>query len=251
MKRNLLIAIGMGVMLALATGCSVYHPQAVDIPLINHRGETRVDISGSLSTAYLPDAVGINMTASHGVSDWIAVQGHANYGGDNAYGQIASGVYRPIGRNFVLEGYAGIGFGGAWHDGGTLRGESPDDSTTTRGSTYAVRGRYTLPFVQVNLGWRDLTSAHIGIAFGMKVGRFLPQIRYSEYDPAGYPIADREELYATPDMLFEPQLQFNIGTHRVKYNLRAGLAILPNLFENAGHAYNDILTISTGLTFNL
>ena len=52
-------------------------------------------------------------------------------------------------------------------------------------------------------------------------------------------------------MLFEPQLQFNIGTHRVKYNLRAGLAILPNLFENAGHAYNDILTISTGLTFNL
>ena len=85
MKKIVLFA---GLLLTL-TGCSIYHPQAVDIPLINHEGDTRVDASVALSYWIIPSTFTMNTTVSHGFNGWLAGQVHANFGGNNYYLQAA------------------------------------------------------------------------------------------------------------------------------------------------------------------
>ena len=87
----------------LATGCSIYHPQAVDIPLIDHKGDVRVDVSAAMSAMVVPDVVTMNTTVSYGFTDWLAGQAHINYGGDNYYAQVAPGAYYPLGEHGLLE----------------------------------------------------------------------------------------------------------------------------------------------------
>ena len=55
----------------MVTSCTVYHPQAVDIPLINHSGDTRIDASVGASMWATLDAINLNATASHGFNDWL------------------------------------------------------------------------------------------------------------------------------------------------------------------------------------
>ena len=57
MKRikSALIAALVGLTFA---SCSIYHPQSVDIPLINHAGDTRVDAAVGVSAfLMLPDVL--------------------------------------------------------------------------------------------------------------------------------------------------------------------------------------------------
>ena len=108
-------------LLPLLASCSIYHPQAVDMPLINHAGDVRVDANLSMSAWLVPDATNLNLTGSVGITDALAGQLHVNYGGDNAYVQAAPGIYFPVGENFVVETYAGFGYGGAFGGFGAFR----------------------------------------------------------------------------------------------------------------------------------
>lgn len=226
-------------------GCSIYHPQAVDIPLINHAGDARVDVAAGVSTWIFPDVVTFGGTVSYGVTDWLAVQGHVNYGGENIYVQAAPGAYLTMGEHGVLEGYAGFGFGSSWHDGHT----SGSDADTS--AYYAYSGHFNLPFVQANIGLRDLGAAHIDLAFGLKGGAYMPDFRYDRYNADGELLPDRSVSYRNTNLLLEPQLQFRIGGERVKYSLRLSFAWLSNLMQNGGERFtSDFFTISNGLTFS-
>lgn len=233
--------------LALSLGaCSVYHPQAVDIPLINHAGDTRLDVAAGVSTWLLPDVVTFGGTVSYGVTDWLAVQGHVNYGGENIYFQAAPGAYLPLGEHGVLEGYVGYGVGSSWHDGSTT-GSDPD----TASAYYAYSGHFSLPFLQANIGLHDLGRAHIDLAFGLKGGAYMPDFRYDRYTAEGEPISSSAVTYSSPNLLVEPQLQFRIGGEQVKYCLRLSFSWLSDLTRNGGERFTaDFFTISNGLTFS-
>lgn len=223
--------------------CSIYHPQTVDIPLINHAGDTRVDVAAGISTWLLPDVVTFGGTVSYGVTDWLALQGHINYGGDNIYVQAAPGAYLPLGEHGVLEGYVGYGVGSSWREA--------NESDTSGSGTYAYSGHFTLPFGQANIGWHNLGRAHIDLAFGLKGGAYLPDFQYNRYDADGVLIPSSCSHYSTPNLLLEPQLQFRIGGERVKYCLRISMAFLSDINRNGGeHFTADFLTISNGLTFS-
>ena len=241
---------------AAFTACSVYHPQAVDIPLIQQQGENHLDIAASISTGPLPDAININATYSRGLTDHLAFQVHANCGTNNAYGQLATGLYQPIGQHFVVEGYCGIGYGSSWHSG-NLRpyGDEPYDDTLSAPSTplpytYRLGGSYLIPFAQLNLGWRNLTPANLSIAFGMKIGRFLPNLYFQPYDEFEHSILDQRVGYTQPDILFEPQLQLRFGSHRLQHTLRAGVCVLNNMYSNSDYFYSDVITFSASLTYH-
>ena len=235
--------------LVMATGCSIYHPQAVDIPLINHAGDMRVDASMAVSTWLLPDVVTGNFTLSYGVNDWLAGQVHVNYGGENFYFQMAPGAYLPLGENGLLEGYAGIGLGGAWR-----KQAQPSVSDTTSHHTYDYAGRFSVPFGQVNIGWHDLGAAHIDLALGLKAGVYSPQFRYREFDADGNLLPSEGASYSTPSFLFEPQFVFRIGGESVKFCLRGSFAWLSDLEGNntsgtSTHFTADLFTLSAGVNF--
>lgn len=245
--RRINLALSATLLLTL-TGCSIYHPQAVDIPLINHAGDGRIDAAVGVSAFVLPDVVTFGGTVSYGFNDWFAGQAHLNYGGDNIYGQLAPGAYLPLGAKSVLEGYVGLGAGSSWRNPTDMT-DLPDTATAT--GTYGYTGGYLLPFAQANIGWHDLTRAHIDLALGLKAGAFCPDFRYERFDENGNHMPEYDEFYRTANMLFEPQLQFRIGGQYVKYCLRVSLAFLSDVKNGGGGRFTyDYLTISNGLTFN-
>lgn len=229
--------------LLMLAGCSVYHPQAVDIPLINHAGDGRIDASVGMSTFILPDAVTINATVSYGLNSWLAGQVHFNHGGDNYYGQIAPGFYHPLGAKSVVECYAGFGYGGA------SRENIDPDNSSNASNKYSFEGHYRLPFVQGNIGWHDLTGARFDLAFGLKVGGFLPDYNYHEFDNNGDEIPAERLDYTTTNLLVEPQVVLRVGSPKLKFNVKAGYAWLSDMKDSPYKFIYDNLTISTGLTF--
>ncbi len=240
MKRTLVI---IGAALVMAS-CSIYHPQTVDIPLLEAPGETRVDAAAGVSTfLFMPTAVTVGATATHSFGRWLGGQVHANYGGENYYLQAAPGAYWAPGDHFRMEGYLGVGYGGANYK------STASDSTS---SSYEYNGTFTLPYMQLNLGWR-----HVGpfeFALGLKFGAFLPDYTYIKHNESG----DVPSHYTTANALFEPQLQVRVGSERVKYTLRmsvVGLSDLNNSNTNnsnsdGSHFIYSQFTLSNGVVFS-
>ena len=229
--------------------CTVYHPQAVDIPLINHAGDTRIDASVSMSMWVIPDAFNVNATVSHGFNDWFTGQAHINYGGDNYYAQVAPGYYLPLGTNSVLEVYAGYGFGGVDRTDDD-DAKNYDDGTSRKSSDFS--GRYHLPFVQANIGWHDLLSSRFDIGFGLKAGAFMPDYEYHAYDANGDEILSRREVYNTANFLVEPQMMLRFGGEKMRVSVKLGMAVLSDwMNDDASGMIYDFLTGSVGLTFTL
>ena len=88
---------------ATLSSCSIYHPQAVDIPLIDHAGDSRIDAAASISNTDMA----FNSTYTYGFTDCLAGQVHFNVSDHMICGQLAGGAYKTIGNNGVLEGYLG------------------------------------------------------------------------------------------------------------------------------------------------
>lgn len=245
MKRNVHSVFLLSLMAILSSGCSIYHPQSVDIPLINHSGDIRVDASAAMSIFVIPSTFTLNATATYGFNDWLAGQLHANYGGTNFYVQAAPGAYKPLGEKSVLEGYAGIGFGGAWNERA-----QPESSGS---NIYAYDGTFIVPFAQANIGWHDLSAAHIDIAFGLKCGAYLPDFNYRDLDADGNTVEGSNYNYTTSNFLLEPQVMLRLGTSNVKLNLKLGFAWLSDLFNKSSSVYNfysDPLSASFGINFS-
>lgn len=229
------------------TGCSVYHPQAVDIPLINHPGDARIDLSAAMSYWIVPDAITANLTASYGFNDWLTGQVHANFGGDNYYGQIAPGFYIPLGQKSVFETYIGIGYGGGWRD------NVDHENSSGASSNYSFSGHYLLPFVQGDIGWHDLTRLNIDLAFGLKVGGFKPDYDTYDVNANGDEISGTRDTYTKNNLLLEPQVMLRLGGEHMKLNFRVGFAWLSDLAKDKSSTkfVYDPVTASLGLTFFL
>ena len=251
MKRKLFVVLLCALAAVVPTSCTIYHPQAVDIPLINHAEDVRVDASVALSTWLLPDVFTVNGTVSYGFNDWLAGQAHFNFGGDNVYGQLAPGAYFPLGAKSVVETYAGLGMGGSWRD--NVSSSHARHSDNEAFSSYSFSGHYMLPFVQGNIGWHDLTKAHIDLAFGLKLGAFLPDFDYKEFDENDDMVDGSQFRYTTGNFLVEPQLLFRIGGEKVRFNIKAGMAWLSDIYDDNGKSGKftaDIFTLSCGFTFS-
>ena len=234
----------------MATSCSIYHPQAVSIPLLNHRGDAQVDLSAGISAWVLPDVFTLNTTASYAFTDWLGGQAHLNYGFDNAYGHLAAGAYTTLGSHGVLEGFLGIGYGGAWRDISNIESDDDDDGHASTARKYEYHGQFLLPFLQGNIGLRGLADGHIDLAFGLKIGSYLPDFDYRSYNSDGALVASQSYIYSSPNFLVEPQLQFRIGSDHLKWNLRLGFAWLSDIYNDDVNLTYDWLTLSTGLTFS-
>ena len=224
------------------SACSVYHPQAVDIPLMTQQGETKIEASGSLSGWLFPDATSVNVTATHAFTDCLAGQAHLNFGSGMSAGQLAFGAFKPLGEHSVLEGYIGLNSGFM-----NVDNKSTDDDGTEHAKTYSYDGRFNVPFSQINFGWHDMTRIHIDLGFGFKAGAYMPNIHYYEYDKDEVRIDEKTYHYTTPNLLIEPQFMMRLGSQKVKWIFKAGFCSLSDIAEGAQHFTYDFYTLSTGV----
>lgn len=233
MKRILLWVIAT----AMVCSCSVYHPQMADVPLIIHQGDGHVEASSSVDWWGLPSSMEGNLSASYGITNWLAVQafGSSDFQ-KSAYGQAALGLYRPFGRA-VIELYGGYGkgqfFGPADHNG------------------WKQSGDYQIGYGQLDFGWVGLLDGHLDIGLGMKAGVMHPNI--SEWkektDEEGTLTISNEKQYLDKHFLLEPQLMMRTGGEHLKFTLHVGCCELTPMKKDAESVFYTPLSISAGINY--
>jgi hypothetical protein len=210
----------------IASGCSVYHPHMVDIPLINKKKDVRFD--AGVSTVLL-----FHGTFSYGITKNIAIQTFGSFGeSQKYYVHQAIGYFNNLGNNKVMEVYAGYGYG---------YGDAYNDANPG-----ALSGNYSLYFTQFNFGKIDCKSSHTDIGFGIRTGfmhsNFTDTGFYERYyPPASYPLTD-------DSFILEPNAFLRFGGEKFKLSLKLGTCLIYK-FTNKDKSlpYN---MINLGLGFN-
>lgn len=241
MYRKYVNILALGVFLLTSmVSCIMYHPQTADIPLIEKKGDLRVEASAWTSALITPDAVGGCATLSYGLTDCIAGQLHASLQDIKNYNlQFAAGTYKAFGHA-VLEAYAGVNYGKSYRDVGSTR-KYEREIASGSAATY---------FAQVNFGWNHLLKSHLDLGFGLKVGAFDPGFTCIAY---GGELPEKGELVSKMTQhqaLVEPRVFLRLGGESVK--LQLGVSYCK--FEGSGFSDNphfqyDPLSLSLGLSF--
>lgn len=245
----------------LSASCGAYHPQMLDMPLIQHKGDGHLD--AGLSTAGGYSIASVNASASYGLTNHIAVQAAGNTDfGSNSYLQGALGWFKPVGEHFVVEIYAGYGHGQGFSLGNDYgvsinnRNDyvnAPRQSVSIPDNEYMHDGRYSQYFVQGNAGFAALARGHIDLGMGIKIGSMA--ISYTETDDYYIDHTTLNGIQATivsPDItrqnhtypIWEQQIMLRVGGERLKYVGRIGLMIIPG----ADFDYTPI-SVSSGINF--
>lgn len=220
-----------GFMLSLLlSGCVIYNPQMTDIPLIAHKGDTRLDAGISILTS-------AHATVSYGLTDKIAIQGFGSVGEDGRnYFQGAAGIYKNLSNNTVLETYTGFGYGHGV------------------GFPYAgdgrVIGNYQLYFGQVNYGKIASENSNFEAGVSLKVGYLhsnLTDENYYEYTSEYGPFGKLKD----ESILFEPSAFIRMGGKKIRFNLKVGGAFI-NKFTNTDKKlpYSHV-NIGLGINYRL
>lgn len=190
----------------LATGCAVYNGTTTDIPLFQEKGELQLEGAfAPAGRAMLGIPLPYRVTASYSLTDRVGLS--ASVDALRQTVQAMGGVYRPMDRHFVWEVYGGLALG---------RGKR------TEPEKYSYYGRYAMPFVQVDCGWRDLTRwLHVDVAFAMRAGGIVGETEYREYGFDQYSewVVQEERFKGVRPML-EPSVEVRFGWSDLKFNLR-------------------------------
>ena len=240
-KRLPLIVLTAAVLFVFS-GCATYQPQCVDIPLIERKGEVKLD--GGVG--YLDNSVFGHLTAAAGLTDHISVQGHIRGLADRKglgteYVQIATGCFNKIG-GLNTELYLGYGFRPFAYKF-SLGDAHPEPNGREDGSLH-------IAFAQFNLGWNGLANSHIDIAFGLKVGYMHDsRIRTNYYYDWGEGGNDgrwsTEQSIVGNRLLLEPTAEIRAGWTHFKPSLIVGYF---HTFPQ-DYMYGPRLSIRLGLTY--
>lgn len=223
--KNILSSL---LLLFLLSGCVVYSPHVVDIPLISQKGDLRVDAGISAVGGY-------QSTISYGITDKLAVQAHGNFAGDKAYMiQAAVGNYKNTGNNYIREIYLGFDFGKA---------DAYRDATGGH-----LRGSYQLYFAQWNFGKTQIKFANMDLGIGIKTG-----ILYSSLDDYNYYsqqiTGGAGKNYKDYNYLLEPGLLIKMGGKNLKFDIKfSGCYLYKFTNRNLGFPY-AYLNLGLGLNF--
>ena len=211
------------------TGCWVYKPELADIPLIDHKGDRRLNFAiynnpilvySHRLGYYVYPVPGISASYSTGITERLAINTHADFQGSCYYAHAAAGLYKLC-HSSVLEGYLGIGYG----HGSVYIDAEPASSDVD----------FLCPFAQVNYGWH--LNSHWDVGVSMKAGDWIPfKVRATE-DPS-------HPGYAP---LLEPQLFMRVGGEKVKFQLQAGYAHLFGMSYSGLFGYYPV-SVSTGIS---
>lgn len=216
------------------TSCSVYHPQMVDVPLLNHKGDGHVDLGMSMQWLGVPTSAELNLSASYAPTDWLALQAAGVYDmSKTGFAQAAVGTYIPW-EKFVVEGYVGGGAGYAYS--GTEAEEN--------GEEY-VEGSYSMAFAQIDLGWVSLLSGHLDFGAGVKGGFLFPS--FTDYGKV-VSMQRTQQRYTDTHTFLEPQVMLRVGGEHLKVVGRVALTDVFCKDEAAQFVYSPV-GVSLGLNY--
>jgi hypothetical protein len=234
MRKLSIIVISVSIFLI---SCAVYHPQTTDIPLIDHKGDLRIDAGASL----IPS---VHSTFSYGLTKRIALQAFGSIGIEHRhYLQVSPGFYKCLDNNKVIELYSGFGWGYA----NTNKNPLANLPEAIKQSLY---GKYQVYFVQFNWGKKGNQSGDMDWGFGIKTGLFHSNLTDENYyeinsETRPYPFLKENSI------LLEPIMFFRTGRKDVKFSYKFGLTRVFKLSNHKNFIPAPFINIGFGLNFTL
>lgn len=221
----------------LIYGCAVYHPQSTDIPLIDHKGELRIDAGASI----IPS---IYFTVSYGLTNKISFMTYASAGVEERYYfQFSPGFYKTLQSKKVIELYGGYGFGHA----NTVK--DPFANIPER-VEQSLAGTYQLYFAQLNWGKKISSPKEFDWAIGLKTGLFHSILTDRNYYRI-YPESEPFSTYKENSILIEPVFVFRIGNEKVKFTNKVSLTKIFKLNNPENTIPIPIVNFGLGINFTL
>ncbi len=218
---------------SLFTSCVMYHPHNVDIPLLEKKGDLRID--GSVNMTFpLLDGTGANATVSWAPLNMLGVQAAGSLSDPHNYQvQAAIGTYHGWGLS-VLECYIGAGTGHSYYE----------FSNKNR----HVGGQYNLMFSQINFGWNHLADDAIDFGFGIKAGLLTPDWTKESFNESTQTWTT-DFNHTDPHFLIEPQLMFRAGGEHLKFSINVAYSALSDWPTDDDNLNYTRLSISLGLNY--
>ena len=208
----------------LMTGCGVYNPMTVHIPLIHERGEVQLE-GALLPTTRWPVPLDMRASVAWGITNHLAVHG----------------LYFPQENNFVWEIYVGVGTGKGRQS--NIGGMEP--WTIPSGTFRSV-------FVQGDAGWLEMTrKGHLDLAFSLKTGVLMGEIKVGKgvpYEVNGEWITDYATTLAD-NILLEPTVELRFGWEHFKFNVKTGLCYLVPWRPEGYHISWGLLSLGAGMSY--
>jgi len=232
MSRHSIIVLYLTLFL---TGCAVYHPQTIDIPLIDHKGDLRIDAGASL----IPS---VHSTLSYGLTKRIALQAFGSIGIEHRhYLQVSPGFYKCLNNKKVIELYCGFGSGYA----NTIKNPL---ANMPEGPRQSLFGKYQVYFVQFNWGEKANQSGGMDWGFGIKTGLFHSNLTDENYyeinsETGPYPFLKENSI------LLEPMMFFRTGRKNVKFSYKFGLTRVFKLTNQKNYIPAPFINIGFGINF--
>jgi hypothetical protein len=187
------------------TGCTVYMPQPIIVPLFSNKHE----FQANLSTSIIPS---VSSSIAYSPLKHIGVQAYGLIAPDKIhYYQASGGYYWKSGSGMTMEIYGGFGAGQG------MIVKNSDNST--------LSGDYSVSFLQYNLGQTGLSSKNIDYGFAIKAGMCEATITDKGYYDITVlnPIINVNHYY-----LIEPSAFIRFG----KKKLRTGIQLNGASFIN-------------------
>lgn len=222
----------------LLSGCGVYNPQVVHIPLLSQRGEVQLEGAALPTTGNQKAPADLRASLAWAVSDHLAVA--ASLDPFRNYTQGMAGFYFSQANNFVWELYVGAGWG--WGRESNIGGREP---------WTIPEGSYRTVFLQADAGWLNLTrKGHLDLGFSLKAGPLEAWIRHGEmYTEADGSFAVKYTTVNSTSILLEPTAELRFGWERLKFNVKVGYCHLVSLHPAGYRLSHGRLAFGAGLSY--
>lgn len=204
MKSILLRIFAFGILIFAVQSCALYLPQPASIPLMSTQNEAQFNGGVTLYG-------GLNASAAYSPGQHVAIQAYGSVHPSNIYyAQGALGYYTKTKSNINFEIYGGYGGG----KGSAFDFENYD----------SLAGKYSLYYIQANIGQTDIGSLNFDYGLGIKTGIFNTTMEnYSTL----YPVNDLNNT-----LLIEPQIFMRMGGEKLKFGMQINATEIVNLENN-------------------
>jgi hypothetical protein len=237
MKRKAVLIAFISV---LMVSCSptYYIPNTQNVPLIESKGQINLSIAGNDNQVELQGAYGITHNLAVQLTGDLVIPEDLDNGngGSGKYLEGGVGYYKALGKRFLFEGYALIGFGGLENHLITTVSEYPGTSGKISANLLRIGFQPELSFKHK---YFSITGS-FRLA-NLNYSNIVGSLEYNETNQIKYLKTNRSTF------IFEPALTLRAGLEKIK--LQVQLAKSWNLSNKDFRQEVDLLTIGLNLDF--
>jgi hypothetical protein len=224
---------------AIVVACSpkYYTANTQNVPLLSHKGETNLSLSGNDSQ--------VEFQGAYGITSGFAIQANAGLfipkdldngdGGSGKFFEVGPGYFKPVTENFVFEVYGLVG-------AGSVENHLPSTTASNPGTNGDISANVFRYGVQPSFGYKSKY-------FSAAISSRIVNLRYSNIDgDLIYSGEDAVTYLQNNDshVLIEPALTLRGGVEKIKLQLQVGYSW--NVTKESFRQDDSFITF--GLNFN-